>query len=329
MSDDWTIAELAAELDRRVDAMVADLRGGATVSDLVTRFGTSRRRIDGLLRQRLGEQERRRLVDRNRRAASARNSLKRTDVHHWTAAEDAELARDYRNVPAGELARRFGVGVSAVRNRACVVGAVVPQGVRRAGFEDYLRRRNAEGWSDSEIAASWGRTCRHAVTAARRRLGLPSNHKSPRVIAKIREAARRQCQREGVPNLGALRAKIYADRSRAMGWPADLPWRAGQILTLLWENGPMTRRQIVLALRPDLGPDPTCVQMNKALGDNDVVNGRRRPNSYLATLARRGLIIRLPRTIQRTDLPAGQRQGRNVDLYTLPLTIERRTPDAG
>lgn len=308
--------------------MVDALRGGATVSQIMARFGASRQQVDRLLVARIGRQQRDRLVAANHRAAGAASAAKRRDIHHWTDADEDLVRRLYLQVPATQIARQLGVSVHKVRARARRLGVSQSRAWDEHRMAEVIRRLNPQGYPDAEIARIEGAD-RHAVSRLRRQLRLPFQGNSDRRRRAIARKTAEQCDRAGVASLGALRAKIYMDRSRAMGWPADLPWRAGQILTLLWENGPMTRKQIVLALRPELGPDLTARRMDKALMDNDVHHGGRHPNSYLATLARRGLIIRLPRALQRTDLPQGQRQGRNVDLYTLPLTVERRIPDAG
>ncbi len=178
------------------------------------------------------------------------------------------------------------------------------QRIKAPGFVAFFRARHAAGWSDSEIAAAFGAD-RHAVSGLRRRLGLPSNARSGRVRKKIADAMRQQCRREGVKNLAALRVKVFSQRARAAGWPEDLRPRAVQMLNLLWERGPQTRRQIAEAISmPWRGS-------RKSLVSNDP------EGSYLAHLMRRGLVVSLGRVVK------GAGRGRSVHLYSLPLSIER------
>lgn len=234
----------------------------------------------------------------------------------WTEQEEATLRRLYRKETAAAIGLLVHRSRFQVYNKARWIGLAIPNRITAPDFQAYLLKRHAEGWSDSEIAAA-RRVDRHAVTGMRRRLGLRDNSRNERWRQKIISGTLRQCRAAGVASLGALRAKVLRERSAKAGWPADLPWRAGQILTLLWERGPMTRVQLVEAIRPDLAGRCTRKRMNHALGDNDVAHGRGSANSYLANLLRRGLIVDLGRLV-RTG-----RKGGNLHLYSLPLSLQR------
>ncbi len=247
----------------------------------------------------------------------------------WSPADRAVLRAGFRRLPAERIGRLLDRPVHQVYQAAYRLGLSWAQAWDAASMRPVIAARNAAGWPDSEIAREL-RVDRHAVARARREMGLPSNARSAWVRDRVRAATAAQCRAAGVANLGALRAKVLAGRSAAMGWPANLPWRAGQILTLLWERGPLTRRQIVEGLRPDIDPATlTPRRIDKAMMDNARYGGSERPNSYLANLMRRGLVISLGRRVQDTSRPIGRRQGHNVCLYSLPLTLQRRTADAG
>jgi hypothetical protein len=178
-------------------------------------------------------------------------------------------------------------------------------------FEAFIREKHALGWSDAEIAAAHGNGCeRHTVGAWRKRLGLAVNtlseHRRRKVAAKTRE----QLKRAGLPSIGYLRVKAFRDRARVAGWPEDLRPRAVQILNALWEHGPLTRRQLADIIgMPWKGT-------RKSLCSNDP------EGSYLAHLINRGLVISLHRAHKIT----GKGRGRSVNLYSLPLWIERKVP---
>lgn len=235
--------------------------------------------------------------------------------------EIAIIRRDYRKIPAPEIARAIGRSASAVYQTAKRLGLSIPQRITAPAFVAYLREKHALGWSDTEIAASYGGVDRHCIPVIRQRLGLPSVLFSQHQRDKVRRKTTEQLRAAGVESLGALRAKILKERSAKAGWPADLPWRAGQILTLLWEHGPMTRVQIVEAIRPDLIGKCTRKRMNQALNDNDAWHGKRHANSYLATLIRRGLVVSLGRVVRKHEPKRGNF---NVVMYSLPLGIQRR-----
>jgi hypothetical protein len=129
-----------------------------------------------------------------------------------------------------------------------------------------------------------------------------SEHRRRLVGAKTRE----QLAAAGLPTLAALHRRVVQDRIAAMGWPTNLRWRQAQILSLIWDRGPLTKRQICLGIGM-----PVHEMSHKMLKDNDAGN-------YLASLMRMGLLVSLRRAIRIGG------KGHNVDLYTLPLTIERR-----
>ncbi len=288
--------------------IVRRFAAGWTLRRLKATEGASYNRLRRLLANVFGADDYRARCRANMGAGSRRSH--RNQGHRlWTPAEDAVVRRDYRRRLARHIASELGRTVSQVRARARAMGMAIPQRIRAPGFVAFLRSCNAAGWSDAEIAETWGGTDRHAVSHLRRELGLPSNAHSRRVRRKIAAATARQCEREGVATLGALRTEIFRRRARAAGWPEDLRPRAVQILNALWQRGPMTRQELAEAIgMPWKGS-------RKSLVSNDP------EGSYLAHLAKRGLVVNLGRIVKRPG------SGHNVCMYSLPLGIERRVPD--
>lgn len=183
---------------------------------------------------------------------------------------------------------------------------VVRPNFTRDFLESFIRLKHAEGWSDAEIARVT--MCdRHRIGELRRGLRLPSNKDNERHRNRVRRKTERQLEREGVPTLAALRSKVFHERARAAGWPDDLRPRAVQILNVLWEKGPRTRRQLC----DDIGMP--WKGSRKSLVSNDP------EGSYLAHLVARGLVVILPRAHRVT----GKGRGRSQNLYSLPLFIQR------
>ena len=291
-----------AAAERRV---VRQFLAGRPIVQLQRQEGLGYPALRGLLERHIGAEAYAEQCRRNEAAGRAKGMAGR-GVRPWTAEEEELLRRDYRRRPGRELAAELDRPLHQVRGKAKRMGLAVPQRIKAPGFEAFLRARNAEGWSDSEIAAARGAD-RHGVTGMRRRLGLPSNATSNRVRAKIAAAAARQCRREGVASLGALRVEVFRRRARAAGWPEDLRPRAVQMLELLFDRGPQTRRQIAAAIgMPWKGS-------RASLASNDP------EGSYLAHLMARGLVICLGRVARDHET------GSTVCVYSLPLTIERST----
>lgn len=210
-----------------------------------------------------------------------------------------------RHRPATEVARELGEPVWRIYNVRDRLGLTRKLPSFGDDFKRYLRAKHAEGWSDAEIASGWG--CeRHTIGDWRKRLGLADNKLSAHRIDRVRRKTAEQLRKAGLPSLAALRRAVFRERARREGWPEDLRPRAVQMLNALWEHGPMTRRQLAEVIgMPWLGS-------RKSLVSNDP------EGSYLAHLQARGLVVRLGRIVR------GGGKCKNVYLYSLPMTIERR-----
>ncbi len=223
----------------------------------------------------------------------------------WTTSDDDVIRAGFRKVPTGEIAKAMRRSWRSVYQRARTIGLAVPRRYRGPEFIEFIRRHHALGWSDTEIAKA---QCadRHAVTHIRESLGLPSVLHSAHQRQRVREKTREQLAGIGLKSMADLRRKVFCDRARAAGWPEDLRPRSVQILNLLWDNGPMTRRQLSDAMGlPWLGS-------RGSLKSNDA------EGSYLAHLMRRGLVVTLGRIVK------GKGKGHSVQIYSLPLWIERK-----
>jgi len=231
--------------------------------------------------------------------------MKATGRHVWTDEETAFLRPHYHKTPARLIAAHLGLTERKVYAKAWRIGLCISQRIKAPGFVEYFKRKHAEGWTDSEIARA-KRVDRHGVTSLRKRLNLPSNAFSQRRRDQVRQKTKEQLAKAGVSSLGKLRTQVYRQRAREAGWPEDLRFRAVQILNLLWDQGPQTRKQIAAAIgMPWKGS-------RKSLVSDDP------EGSYLAHLMARGLVVSLGR------IAKGKGQGHSCCVYSLPLTIERK-----
>lgn len=249
-----------------------------------------------------------RALGRSRSAVQTKaKRVSATTREHWSDADIATLARLYPTSTAAEIARRLGRTTKAIHEAAKSRGLTKQsRSVTGDAFRAEVRRLNAEGYPDGEIAAVLG--CeRHTVSKHRRALGLPSMARGERYRRRVAERTRAQCEAAGVDSLGAIRALAFRDFAAGRGWPSDLPPRAVMILDAL-STGPMTRRQIADAIGMPWKGSRLSLKSNGPGG------------SYLAGLMRRGLVVPLGRLV------TGRGKGRSVNLYSLALTAERSMP---
>lgn len=186
-----------------------------------------------------------------------------------------------------------------------------------ADFLAYIREKHAEQWTDAEIRDGWnqlhpdrktGAIARECVGKRRRKLGLPNNRLADRMRNRVRAKTAEQLKAAGLSSLAELRRTVIQKRIADMGWPTDLTMREAQILSLIWEKGPLTKR----AIAEGIGM-PVHAMSRKMLKSNGP------GGNYLADLMRRGLLVSLGRVVR-----TGKGRGNNVKLYSLPLSIERR-----
>lgn len=219
------------------------------------------------------------------------------------------MASHYKRAETKTLAAILKRSKSAIWGRSQRVGVA---GRRSPDFAEEIKRKHAIGWTDARIAEAIGRE-RHEVSRTRRKLGLPDNHqRSEWSLNQIRRRTNQQLKKAGVNSLAELKSKVFHDRAREAGWPDNLGFREVQILNLLWEKGPQSRRQICEGIGANW------------IGSRMSMKSRTPGGSYLATLIRLGLVVR----IRKGFRILGQGKGRTCDLYSLPLFITRNTESA-
>ena len=236
----------------------------------------------------------------------------------WTKHEDAVLRRWYGRKPAAEIAEELGRSVPAVTNRAGLLGLTSRQ--RRYTEDKRLRDWVAyfalKGWLDQEIADSWNgtrrtyRLCRRVVCDVRRALGLPANANNARHRAKVAEATRRQLERVGLGSLAEVRKEAYRRFARQRGWPEWLRPRHVQILDVLYEQGPHTRRDLAVA-----------IGWNISRGQRALLASNYGRGSYLSDLLACGMVFR-----SRYRAVRGHKPGESWYLYAVSTAIRRHDP---
>lgn len=229
----------------------------------------------------------------------------------WTAEEDAEVRRLYATHGADAIGRRLGRTARSVYARVERLGLMGKQVRWGPDQDEALRRINGEGGTDSRVARVVG-VCRRTVRLRREAMGLPCNQYSAESRAKVLQGVVRQLERLGHTSLVAARRASWVRLARERGWPETIGGRTVchrhvQILDLLYERGPQTKRGIAEAL----GMKSTGAVLHNA----------RRGGCYLAELIQEGLVVNLGRIVR------GEGRGRSVCLYSLSLDVERNRPD--
>lgn len=223
----------------------------------------------------------------------------------WWSSTDLEYLREnYGKMPGDELAKKLGISMKRLYTAVKRYGLVLsPRFQWTPPAEQLLRTRHAEGYSDAEIADELG--CdRHAVGRKRHALGLPRLYgraDSPwpqRGRDKVRLKTREQCRAAGVEHLGQIRSMVYRQFAVEHGWPEGIRPRAVQILHLLADRGPMTRKQICEGLG--------MTWKSKNFGRNNLASNDKR-GSYLADLLARGLVCYQHRSQTGGTLKTGNR----------------------
>jgi hypothetical protein len=170
----------------------------------------------------------------------------------------------------------------------------------------FVREKHALGWSDGDIANAWQEAIsRSCVSDVRRKLGLPINRWSDHCRAKVAKKTREQCAAAGVKSLAEVRRLAYMQFAARHGWPVDLRPRAVQILDLLYQYGPKTRRQLA---------DSAGMSW---LGSRWSLKSNDPEGSYLAHLVKRGLVVRTLKAVK------GRGKGGSCDLYSIAPHIRR------
>lgn len=233
----------------------------------------------------------------------------------WTQSELTIVReRTAAGETAAQLAARLGKSLSSIYQCRRKLGLHKPLRHTSALLDPFIRELHARELCDPEIVAEWtrlqgatlGPISREWVSERRRAMGLPSNALSLRRRALIGQKTREQLAAAGLRSMADLRIAAHRKLAIDSGWPADLRLRETQILNLIWERGPLTKREI-------------CEALNMPFrGARNTLRGNDKGGTYMATLMRRGLLIKFRRAV-RTG-----RRGGNVDLYSLSLDVQRK-----
>lgn len=187
---------------------------------------------------------------------------------------------------------------------ARLLGLVRVRVVVDARFLGAVRRLNAEGLPDTDIAGRLG-VERHTASKHRKAMGLPSHEKGRVWRERIVAASAAQCRRAGVRSMGELRSAVFAARAVRAGWPADMPPAAVKILDALADHGPMTR------------PEVATATATRWLGSRKTFKAKLPGGSYFAYLVSRGYVVDLGRVARNGG------RGGNSHLYSLAADAER------
>lgn len=217
----------------------------------------------------------------------------------WTEAEQAKLKRWYHSKSAVEIAKKLGRTQTSVYQQARKIGINEERDTERLErVRMLIKKYNAKGWLDSEIA-NLIRRDRRSIAGIRNTMGLPSNGGGERHRRKVAAKTREQLAPLGLKNLAELRSLSFRKFAAKHGWPSHLSPRAVQIVEHLYKLGPMTKRQIATVVdMPFKGSKKTFASSTPG-------------GSYLAELQRAELVIRLPRAVDHGG------RGRQVSIYMM------------
>lgn len=237
----------------------------------------------------------------------------------WTPAEDQLLKEQYgKKHTLAQLAAAIGRGRGGVWARAARLGLTPrqPDKETRETLCRLIALLHGWGWLDTEIAAQWTRfhpttpVDRRSICDLRQRLQLPSNACNERHRDQIRQRTKAQLDKAGLYSLGELRREAYKKFVCARGWPDYLRPRHAQILDLLYEQGPKTRKEIAAA-----------IGWNLDRGQRNFLSNKYGRGSYLADLTAGGFVTR-----SRYREVRGRSKGTSVYRYFISTAIVRADP---
>jgi hypothetical protein len=222
----------------------------------------------------------------------------------WSKEESGFVKRNYRTLGCKQVADRLGRSLRSVYQHANKLGVNEIRDIEAMALNRVrIRELNALGWSDGEISEEVGLN-RRTVSEIRVKLGLPCNRLHERFRNRVREKTAQQLKAAGLKNLGQVRSERFKQLARDLGWPDTLSLRSVQIIEMLYQRGPMTRRQLAQAI-------------DMPWKGSKTFSNRRVPGqSYTAELIRSGLVIVLQRAVRRGG------KGNNDSLYMVALGVE-------
>lgn len=267
----WTAEQKAA---------VVSLYGAYTVAELAGRFGKTVESIRGILR---------------------RSGVRVPPVAHDETTDAKVIEFCLAGKTLKEAGKPFGLTQQTVRRILAKAGFATPKRSRytEAIDLDALRRLNADGWPDAQIAQHLG-VGPDRLRERRIALGLPSNKRSWRALARNRYQTAVLCAERGLAHFGELPTFSKEEEIREAaksGWPGGVTKVQVKILDAIQEWGAMSR-----------------VEVANRIGFADYGSPSMAAAYHIGLLIRKGLVIDLG--------PAGC--GIKHHIYTLALTAERR-----
>lgn len=222
----------------------------------------------------------------------------------WTANETKYVVDHYATQTAGEIAMHLDRTEKAIYQHAFGLGLTEKRSVDEIENRDIeIRRLHKLGWSASEMESRIG-IGRRTINSRIHKMGSNPNGRNDRYRRRVAENTRKQCHDAGVSNLAQLRVLEHKKVARRYGWPDHLSLRSVQIVETLYRRGPMTRKQLAVA-----------IGMNW-IGSRRSLKGTVPGGSYLAELQRAGLVVRLASAITHKG------KGNHEDLYMVGLGVE-------
>jgi hypothetical protein len=222
----------------------------------------------------------------------------------WTRAETQYVIDHYASQTACEIASQLGRTDKAVYQHAFSLGLTDKRSADEIEKRDVeILRLHKLGWSAGEMESRVGinqRTIRSRIN----KMGHTPNGRNARYRRRVAANTRKQCQEAGVANLAELRVLEYKRVAKRYGWPDHLSIRSVQIVETLYRQGPMTRKQLAVAIGMHW------------IGSRKTFRGRVPGGSYLAELQRAGLVVRLESAITHKG------KGNHEDLYMVGLGVE-------
>lgn len=223
----------------------------------------------------------------------------------WTESEDGYLVASYGKKTAAAIGERIGRTRRAVYQRALKLGIVETRDDAAIAARDKkIWHLHSQGWNASEMVPVVGIDGR-TINSRIHKLGLEPHGRGERYRKRVAETTRRQCAKLGVKSLAEVRSLRIREVARDLGWPEHLCLRSVQILEALYQIGPMTRKQIAVAIGVKWLGSRKTFSSNRAEG-----------HSYLAELQRAGLVVRIESAITHKG------KGNHQDLYMVGLEVE-------
>lgn len=164
----------------------------------------------------------------------------------WTVREVETLVAMRGKATHKQIAEVLGRSVQSVYLKAQHMGIARKYAEYGPEFDAFLKEKNAEGYSDSDVAEMWGGE-RHTVAIRRKALGLPNNMRGERWRQKIVASTKRQLAAESLSSLAELQQITRRLKAFHRGWPPECTPLMCDILDFADAHEFITRREFCAA----------------------------------------------------------------------------------